>query len=189
MAAFSPPGPSDGSTEAQRVPSARSRRAPGSILRANVWRTGIWVAVTLLAVGALIFTLREPPGSMRAPFQAWYGHWRSVALASLLFLAFLFGFAAPRRRAEWRNAGLGSAFFILGFNIHWPTLLTLLMAHILVAVYVRLARQEDRELAAEFGEPYRAYGRVVPAFLPGRRRTAVGDLTCVKRLSSDHRSA
>ncbi len=79
-------------------------------------RTVVWVAVILLAVAALIFTLREPPGGMREPFQAWHGNWRSVTLASLLFLAFLFGFTTPRRRSEWRNAGLTSAFFISLFT-------------------------------------------------------------------------
>ena len=33
-------------------------------------------------------------------------------------------------------------------------------------MYVRLARSEEREAEAEFGETYRAYARRVPAFLP-----------------------
>ena len=51
------------------------------------------------------------------------------------------------------------------------------MASILVIMYLRLAGREDRELETEFGETYRAYACDVPAFLPGRRKKAVGDLT------------
>jgi len=102
-----------------------------------------------------------------------------VALASILFLAFLFGFATPRRRREWRNAGLTSAFFIiLSFNIQWPTLLTLLVALVLVVMYIRPPRQEDRDLEAEFGDTYRAYARGTNAFIPGKwQRKAIRELT------------
>jgi protein-S-isoprenylcysteine O-methyltransferase Ste14 len=46
---------------------------------------------------------------------------------------------------------------ILGALIQWPTLLTLLMAPVLLASYTRLARREERELEARFGEAYRIY--------------------------------
>ncbi|MEK7205414.1 MAG: isoprenylcysteine carboxylmethyltransferase family protein, partial [candidate division NC10 bacterium] len=55
---------------------------------------------------------------------------------------------------------------ILGFNIQWPTFLTLLMAPVLIVMYLRLAWQEDRELEQEFGDTYRRYSRVVWAFVP-----------------------
>ncbi len=34
--------------------------------------------------------------------------------------------------------------------------------------YLGLARREDRELAARFGEAFRAYAALTPAFLPSR---------------------
>jgi methanethiol S-methyltransferase len=40
------------------------------------------------------------------------------------------------------------------------------MAPVLVAMYVRLARAEEREALAEFGPAYRAYLAHVPAFFP-----------------------
>ena len=55
---------------------------------------------------------------------------------------------------------------MFGFLLQWPTLLTLVMFPVLVWMYVRLARSEEREVEAEFGETYRAYARRVPAFLP-----------------------
>jgi protein-S-isoprenylcysteine O-methyltransferase Ste14 len=55
---------------------------------------------------------------------------------------------------------------MLGFLMQWPTLLTLLMFPVLVVMYVRLARMEEREALREFGPEYRVYMRRVPAFLP-----------------------
>ena len=44
--------------------------------------------------------------------------------------------------------------------------LTLLMFPILVTMYVRLARREEREVLAEFGETYAHYAVTTPAFFP-----------------------
>lgn len=55
---------------------------------------------------------------------------------------------------------------MLGFLIQWPTLLTILMFPILVVVYVRLARREEAEVRATFGEQYDRYAAVTPAFFP-----------------------
>ena len=61
---------------------------------------------------------------------------------------------------------LGFIVIMLGFLVQWPTLLTLLMFQILVLMYVRLARREEREARAEFGAAYERYAAVTPAFLP-----------------------
>lgn len=55
---------------------------------------------------------------------------------------------------------------LLGFLVQWPTLLTLAMFPLLVVMYVRLARSEEREALVQFGETYRAYMARVPAFVP-----------------------
>lgn len=66
----------------------------------------------------------------------------------------------------------GFVLVLLGFLAQWPTLLTLLMFPVLVFMYVRLARQEEREARAEFGEAYDRYAAEVPAFVPHWSRIA-----------------
>ncbi|WP_263976284.1 hypothetical protein [Streptomyces sp. NK08204] len=41
---------------------------------------------------------------------------------------------------------------MIGFLVQWPTIPTLIMFPVLVCVYLRLARSEEREVAARFGE-------------------------------------
>ena len=62
----------------------------------------------------------------------------------------------------------GFILVLLGFLIQWPTILTLVMFPVLVWMYVRLAKAEEREAIAMFGEAYRAYAARVPAFIPTR---------------------
>ena len=64
----------------------------------------------------------------------------------------------------------GFVLVMFGFLLQWPTLLTLVMFPILVYMYVRLARHEEREVLAEHGDTYARYMREVPAFIPGLRR-------------------
>jgi len=61
---------------------------------------------------------------------------------------------------------LGLILIILGFNIQWPTLPTIIMAPILILMYLRLAKIEERELEKEFGEVYKNYLKQVPPFIP-----------------------
>lgn len=241
-----------------------------------VWWIGRWVVVAVVLVWLIKLAadvVGAAPGSHNITFESWYGHWREALIVSAIFLLFLLGFVQPRRRAEWRSAGLSAAFFIslftemfgvpltiyllapllglpasafgmneshlwafalerlgllplylgvyvvmtvstvfvvaglgllgvgwatvyrgrdrlvtdgiyrylrhpqylgllliiLGFNIMWPTVLTLLMAPVLIVMYIRLARREDEELAAFFGEAFLDYAARTPAFIPLRR--------------------
>ena len=70
----------------------------------------------------------------------------------------------------------GFIVIMLGFLLQWPTLLTLLMFPILVTMYVRLARREEREVLAEFGEVYARYAATTPAFFPRLSRMARRDV-------------
>ena len=61
---------------------------------------------------------------------------------------------------------LGLILVVVAFDIQWPTLLTLLMAPLLIVAYVRQARREDAALAAVFGTAFLDYAARVPAFVP-----------------------
>jgi protein-S-isoprenylcysteine O-methyltransferase Ste14 len=63
----------------------------------------------------------------------------------------------------------GFILIMLGFLLQWPTLITLLMFPILVFMYVRLARREEAEVVAEFGDKYKRYMASTPAFWPTPR--------------------
>lgn len=69
---------------------------------------------------------------------------------------------------------VGFVLVLFGFLLQWPTLLTLLMFPVLVIMYIRLARSEEREALAEFGDTYRHYMRQVPAFIPRLGRRSAG---------------
>ena len=61
---------------------------------------------------------------------------------------------------------VGFILIMLGFLLQWPTLPTLAMFPILVTMYVRLARREERDALAEFGDAYARYAANTPAFFP-----------------------
>jgi protein-S-isoprenylcysteine O-methyltransferase Ste14 len=61
---------------------------------------------------------------------------------------------------------VGFVLVMFGFLLQWPTLLTLLMFPVLLFMYWRLAKAEERQSLAEFGERYAAYAAITPAFFP-----------------------
>ncbi len=58
---------------------------------------------------------------------------------------------------------------MIGFLVQWPTLLTLAMFPVLVIMYARLARREEREVAVQFPELWRAYAAATPEWMPKMR--------------------
>ena len=63
----------------------------------------------------------------------------------------------------------GFILVMIGFLVQWPTILTLIMFSILVWMYKRLARSEEKEVLADFGEEYSRYMAEVPGFIPRLR--------------------
>jgi protein-S-isoprenylcysteine O-methyltransferase Ste14 len=66
---------------------------------------------------------------------------------------------------------VGFILVMFGFLLQWPTILTLAMFPVLTIMYVKLARDEEREARTQFGEAYTKYAADVSAFIPhlGRR--------------------
>lgn len=68
---------------------------------------------------------------------------------------------------------VGFVLIMLGFLLQWPTLPTLVMFPILVAMYARLGRREEREMRTGFGATWDAYATQTPRYLPRLRRHAI----------------
>ena len=74
---------------------------------------------------------------------------------------------------------IGFVLIMTGFLLQWPTLVTVAMFPILVFMYAHLAKREEADMLAQFGEQYRRYMQSVPAFVPklGRPSNMKGDFT------------
>jgi len=60
----------------------------------------------------------------------------------------------------------GFILIMLGFLLQWPTIPTVVMFPILVYTYARLARREEEEVRAQFGDAWDRYAAETPAFIP-----------------------
>lgn len=61
---------------------------------------------------------------------------------------------------------VGFAIIMLGFLFQWPTILTVLMFPILIWMYTRLAKSEERDAKKEFGIAWDDYADKTPRFIP-----------------------
>ncbi len=61
---------------------------------------------------------------------------------------------------------VGFILVMFGFLLQWPTILTLAMFPVLTAMYIKLARSEERDARAAFGDAYARYAAEVPGFIP-----------------------
>ena len=55
---------------------------------------------------------------------------------------------------------------MFGFLLQWPTVLTLVMFPILMIMYAHLAKKEEEEMRAQFGDAYAQYAARTPRFIP-----------------------
>ena len=55
---------------------------------------------------------------------------------------------------------------MIGMLIQWPTIITAFMFPVLIFVYYRLSKREEREMMELFGDEYRRYTEKTPMFIP-----------------------
>jgi len=67
---------------------------------------------------------------------------------------------------------VGFVVIMVGFLLQWPTIVTMILFPVLVAMYVHLAHREEQDSIAAFGDRYRQYMKNVPAFVPRIKRSA-----------------
>lgn len=60
----------------------------------------------------------------------------------------------------------GIFLFIIAWLVQWPTIITVVLAPVLVFTYYRLARREEEEMKRQFGPEYISYKQSVPMFIP-----------------------
>ncbi|MEK7777305.1 MAG: isoprenylcysteine carboxylmethyltransferase family protein, partial [Chloroflexota bacterium] len=92
---------------------------------------------------------------------------------TLVFLGWKEIYGARGRLATWgiyrhlrHPQYLGIWIFIVAWLIQWPTVITIVLAPVLLVTYYWLARREELVVAREFGAEYLRYRQRVPMFLP-----------------------
>lgn len=61
---------------------------------------------------------------------------------------------------------LGFLLLTLGMNVQYTTIPTLLMWPLLIILYYRLAKQEEKEVSTKFSQEYNQYKQETPMFFP-----------------------
>ena len=67
---------------------------------------------------------------------------------------------------------LGFLLLTFGMNLEWTTFFTVLLWPVILVLYYRLAKSEEKYSEEQFGEEYRKYKRSVPMFIPRIRKKA-----------------
>ncbi len=129
-------------------------------LNANLWSTLVGLGetgmmISMIAGYFLLFT----------GFGIFLQGWRQVYRAHQEKRIVKEGLYGLVRHPQY--TGLFIALFGEGI-VHWPTLFSVGLFPVIVFVYVRLARTEEKKVIEQFGEEYLEYRRRVPGFLPLR---------------------
>ncbi len=132
-----------------------------------------WPLVLLLAS-----PLVEIP-SIAPVFFHKFGHWPAMFGTGLSMVGILLiagGWVQIHRATDIVKTGLyrsirhpqytGIFLFTLGWILHWPSIVTLILWPILMLAYIWLARHEEKQAITEFGEEYLEYMKHTKRFVP-----------------------
>lgn len=123
----------------------------GHTLYSYIGHTGMYVGTLLMLIGA---------GLVIAGWRAVYKrYWSKEDGQGELITDGIYRFI---RHPQYT----GFMLITLGMIFDWATLLMLIMWPIMLVLYVRLARKEEADMLAEFGQPYLAYKARTGMFLP-----------------------
>ena len=75
-----------------------------------------------------------------------YGFWSLVVVNAAIFVLLALSYLTPVKQREWRSFGVFTGF--------------------VVALFTEMARREERDAEAQFGDAYRRYKAQVPMFVP-----------------------
>src|SRR3990167_2626883 len=67
----------------------------------------------------------------------------------------------------------GFILIIAGFLLQWPTLITLIMAPILIGRYIRLGKDEEKAVFKKFGSKYTVYKIETHAYIPSIKMLSI----------------
>lgn len=129
-------------------------------LNANLWSSLVGLGETGMMISMIIGYLLLFVG-----IGLFFKGWRQVHQARQNNELVTDGLYALSRHPQY--TGLFIALFGEGV-VHWPTIFSVVLLPIIVFIYYRLARREERVVIEEFGEQYVLYQQQVPMFFPRR---------------------
>ncbi|MFT6914229.1 MAG: hypothetical protein ACJAWL_000517 [Motiliproteus sp.] len=127
-------------------------------LNANLWSSLLGLGETGMMISMILGYLLLFIG-----IGLFFKGWRQVYRARQQHILVTDGLYALARHPQY--TGLFIALFGEGI-VHWPTLFSVGLFPVIAFVYYRLSLREERKVAAEFGNEYRAYKKRVPMFIP-----------------------
>lgn len=127
-------------------------------LSANLWSS-------LLGIGEAGMMISMILGYLLIFFGAglFFQGWKKVYQARQQDALVTDGLYALARHPQY------TGLFIIIFGegvIHWPTIFSLIFFPIIIFIYYKLARREEKKMIDQFGNKYLDYMKVVPMFFP-----------------------